>query len=443
MNGKAVFILSLMSAALHFSAAEWFVDNRTGSDANGGDRADAARKSFSAVTKLLKPGDTLHIANTGIPYAESLVLRGNFGLNGKPLTVEGNGAAITGLVPLDPEKWTARDNGFFYPTGKQPSNWRLYLYSSGKRLPVSADPAACVPGSFAWCGDGFFLRPEEGRKPADYRLEANLRDSGVQILQGKNITVRNLISEHNGNDGFNMHGSCHGLRFENIVGRWNGDDGFSIHEDGEAYVAGAEFHDNSYGIEDINLSRTTYSGVRIYNNRTGVHFSGGNHALIGCSFYDNATSLKIGPGRAAVYLPEARDASAFWGECFIKNTRIAGGKDGLTVNGRSTVTLINSLIQSGGTTVSLAPGSELYMAGSILVGGCPIEMDKATLSGDRNLFYPDQMKVGSKIVSLPEFGKLTGSNALSVSEKPKTEGRSIEPQPFLGKSPRMQLGPEF
>lgn len=443
MNRKTVSLLLIVSTALWLPAAEWFVDNRAGDDANDGSRAEAAKKSFSAVTKLLKPGDTLQIVNTGIPYAEALLLRGNFGLNGKPLTVEGNGAVITGLVQLDPKKWTVKDNGFFYPVGKHPSNWRLYLYSSGKRLPGCAAPADCTPGSFARSEDGLFFRPEEGRTPADYLLEANLRDSGVQILSGKNITVRNLISEHNGNDGFNMHGSCHGLRFENIVGRWNGDDGFSIHEDGEAYVAGAEFHDNSYGIEDINLTRTTYSGVRIYGNRTGVHFSGGTHALIECDFHDNAVSLRVDAGRTASYLPEPREASAFRGECFVKNTRIAGDRDGLTVTSRSTVTVMNSLIQSGGTAVKLAPGSELYMAGTVLVGECPIETDKATLFGDRNLFYPDQMKFDSRTVALPEFKKLTGSNALSISEKPRIEGNSIEPQPFLAKSPRILLGPGF
>ncbi len=423
-----------LAATLSLPAAEWFVNNRTGDDANDGSSAAKARKSFAAVMKLVKPGDTLQIADTGSPYYESLALRGDFGKNGAPLTVEGNGAVISGLTELDPAQWVPRDGGFFYPIGKRPSNWRLYLYENGRRLPLD---------SFAWKGDGFLFRPAEGKTPADYRLSANLRDSGVQIGHGKNITIRNLVAEHHGNDGFNIHGSCYGLRFEGVTGRHNGDDGFSAHEDGEAYVINSEFHGNSYGIEDINLSRTTFVNVRIHGNQTGVHFSGGYHALIDCTLSDNLVQLRVDAGRPAVYLPDAPEAAGFDGECFIKNTRVTGGNEGLRVSRRSKVTLLNSLFRTGGAAVELTPGSELYLAGTVLTGDLPIAVNQARLFGDKNLFFPDRMKFDQKGVALAEFKELTKSNAQSIAEEPRLKGDRVEQQPFLGKSPRLHLGPGF
>ncbi len=440
---KAIIGILTLAAVFSLNAADWFVNNQSGSDSNDGKSETTAVKTFAAAMKKVQPGDTLNIAKIASPYYESLILRGDFGKDGKALTVNGNGAVISGLVNLDMTKWEVKGNGFFYKTNKFASNCNPRLFVAGQVLPEAKEETSCSAGAFVWCKDGFFFRPAEGKELKDYALQGSLRDSGVVFNRAKNIILKNLISEHHANDGFNLHGSCHSIWCEDLIGRFNGDDGFSAHEDVEVFVRNSEFHDNCFGIEDINLSRTFYTNVKLRNNLTGARFSGGVHSLTACALENNQRQIRVDAGTSAVYLGDSREPAAFDGECFIKNTTVTGGSAGLVVTRRAKVTVICSMLNPKETAVELTPGSEMLMIGSILLGKTPLAVNQAKLSGDKNLFYPNQLKINQKAGTLAELQSETQSNANSISEKPEFKNGMLIKQPFSDKSPRMILGPGF
>lgn len=439
---KTVFVL-LATIALHLESAEIFVNNRSGKDSNDGLSAGNAVASFAAAMKLARPGDSLNIANTGTPYYESLIIRGNMGKDGLDFTVEGNGSVISGLIPLETDKFIPQDKGFFFLYGKKNSNVKPQLFHDGKLLPEAAKPDSTKPGEFCRTGDGFFFVPETGKSIKDYRLQGSLRDSGVVFLRASNVMVRNLISEHNANDGFNLHGSCHGITAENITGRFNGDDGFSAHEDVEVQIRNSSFHGNSYGIEDVNASVSSYRNVTVSDNKTGVHFSGGIHQLINCRITNNAIQVQVDSGNPAAYMGTVKEPAIFNGICFIKNTRITGAGVSLRISSRSSVSLIGSELYSDNIALDLHQDSEVFLLGSVVHGALPLQMNKARLFGDKNLFYPEKFKIDDTETDLAGLRKSTQSNADSFCEKPDFSNGILRQQPFMQKSPSLFLGPSL
>lgn len=439
MRFLAVAIISLCT--FQVQCAEIHVNNKTGSDRNDGLKPTSAVASFAQAMIIARPGDILNIANTGNIYYESLFLRGELGKDGRSFVVEGNGATISGLADLDMSKFSVMGTGYFLNIGKRNSNVKPKLFIDGKVLPEAVRAETTKPGEFCWTGDGFFFIPAVNRKIADYKFQGSLRDSGVVFIGARNVLVRNVISEHNSNDGFNLHGSCFGITAENITGRFNGDDGFSAHEDVEAEVRNGRFYGNSYGIEDVNASLTSYRNVVVENNLVGVHFSGGIRRLIGCRIENNGIQVVVDPGASAAYLGADKEPAIFNGSCFIKNTVIKGDEIGLRVGAKSAVTLINSEIKSAKIAIDLLPGAELFAIADVIQGAVAIQMNQAKVFGDKNLFFPDKFKINGADTDFVGFKKATSSNALSLCEIPKYQDCKLQQQPFMDKSPRIMLGP--
>jgi len=57
-------------------------------------------------------------------------------------------------------------------------------------------------------------------------------------------------------------------------------------------VQNAYVHDNYYGIQDVNASRSVYNGVLAERNRVGVSLVGGYHSLVDCQIR-NSTHKEI------------------------------------------------------------------------------------------------------------------------------------------------------
>jgi len=440
---KKLLILTALGAVLSLAATDVFVNNQTGSDANDALAADRAAATLDKAMKIAQPGDRLIIANTGKPYFESLFLRGDLGKDGQNFVIEGNGAVISGLGKLDMSKFELKDNQYYYELGKKASNLNPKLYLGTQQLPETKDLKNVKPGEFAWTGSGFLFVPADGKSIKDYELNASLRDSGVVCNNAKNVTVRNLVAEHNQNDGFNFHGSCYNLIAENIVGRYNGDDGFSVHEDGEVAVYNAEFYGNCYGIEDINASVTSYRNVKIYNNQTGIHFSGGQRTLVNVTLTDNAKQVFINSGAPAGYLGTDKTPGIYAGTAYLKNCKITGGDFGLRVAERARVSMFNSEISVKSNAVELLNGGELNLVGCVILGNPAAVVNKSMLLGDKNLFYPGNFKIDDKSVDFTVFVQEIKSNAESVCEEPQYDNGELRQQPFMSKSPRLRLGRGF
>jgi hypothetical protein len=323
--------LVLLSATLW--ARPVFVDNRAGDDARDGASPETAVRSLKRAVDLCGPGGTLHLA-PGEPYRESLVLGSRGGTASAPIVVEGNGAVLSGLRPLPAGEWQDRGEGlYFLPNRVQAVAARPFLVRDGGMVPLRRSVAETGAGESCWDAEGVHFRAAPGTTIADYELAGTMLTSGLVLTGGSYIEVRDLVCEHFANDGFNIHGSCQGLVFRNIVGRWNGDDGFSIHEDVGATVLGGHFHHNNYGIQDINISRSSFYGVLVEDNRVaGADFMGGYHVLV-----DSVVRHNVGPQihaypDATRHMREPENPLAA-GVLVLKNVLTVGGQQGLHLRG--------------------------------------------------------------------------------------------------------------
>src|SRR5258708_5718387 len=108
-------LVLILSSSRVLTAADIFVDNMRGDDICDGalsepiDERSGPVKTIRRGLKLVRYGDTVHIANHGVPYFESLEIIGPRFSGG--FTIEGNGAVVSGakIVPFDAWKYVGNE----------------------------------------------------------------------------------------------------------------------------------------------------------------------------------------------------------------------------------------------------------------------------------------------------------------------------------------------
>ncbi len=282
----------LASLSIDLIAGDFYVDPAKGDDKANGLSAEQAAgsgpvKSLSKGLKLVKAGDTLHLAKT--TYHETLQLNDTTGEAGKPIIIDGHGSTITGCDPLRLNGWIEVSPGLYksekFISELQESDdparlMRVFILvdgkiqhmgrtSKGKKLPFKK-PDELQPGE--WTADEasktFYIKVSG--KLEDAKIEAPYRMNGVAIHGGRggvhHVIIRNLVCTHVLNDGFNLHGKCSDVVFENIAAYENGDDGYSAHDNCESTVNGFRSSGNSTGVANINESATKFTDVVLEGN---------------------------------------------------------------------------------------------------------------------------------------------------------------------------------
>ncbi|QDT94422.1 right-handed parallel beta-helix repeat-containing protein [Gimesia algae] len=352
-------------------AATWYVNNKTGSDNNNGISENTAVATISRAITLAGRSDILELANTGIPYRETMLFRNLGGRPDRPFVVEGNGAVLSGLKAIDVAKWEKVKEGLFvFPLDKTPYG-NPFLVSRGKRIPQAKSLDLLQTGEHYWdrSGNKIYFLCAAGKQPADYELEATLRISGFTLTSASYIVCRNLTSEFFSNDGFNIHGDCRGIRLENVIARHNGDDGISIHESGGLIVQNAYVHDNFFGIQDVNASRSVYNGVLAERNQIGVSLVGGYHSLVDCQIR-NSIQKEIdiagaNPGHliGAEYNPLCKTI------LFAHNVSLFGNgnQTGLSIRNGATAIIERSVISDSQTGLMVDSNSVCHMSQTAII----------------------------------------------------------------------------
>jgi len=281
--------LALLSALYHSplpaqqpAPSEIHVDPVHGDDTSDG-RAKPV-KTLKRAVRLSQPGDTVHLAPA--LYLESLDLSTKKGLADKPITFDGHGSVLDGSEPVRAADWEALGNGL-YRKGKLIPGMdnastqsavigRWFFLWNGKMNHMgrtSKGPSAALKKSAdLQPGEWTYIKEEDAfyvRIPADQNLDAaNLRyparSSGViESGSAQHLIVRNVITTHVYNDGYNIHGSERDCVFQNIAAIECGDDGFSAHEDAECFIDGYVSVGNSTGLCDTVSSSTHYKNLFI------------------------------------------------------------------------------------------------------------------------------------------------------------------------------------
>lgn len=333
MHARLAAALLFLAAASPAVAdpATIYVNNLAGNDANDGSAGHPCA-TIQQGLKLVGVSGHVDIANTGKAYHETVRIENMFkGRASAPLVIEGNGATISGLKVMGPQWWkNFKDDVYwfdnsvpdpdtgqlpplpqsdfsnmFQPQGGYYSQWQApkIYFLDGKAAPVAYDLASLPPGGFFFDTKGLvdksrriYFRLPAGRKLADCKIE--LPQFGGLYVGDDYTVVRNVISQHSHNDGFDGFWGI-GVVFENCQGSYNCDQGISLHGVSDTIIDGGLYeHNGSAGAADVMSSYTFYRNVVIRNNMSyGAYFEGLAHQMMSCRFYGNfGTQVSSGKG---------------------------------------------------------------------------------------------------------------------------------------------------
>lgn len=252
---KTLTAASILLIASTATARTIYVDNQIGVDVNDGTSPTITGlqsgpvRTLRRAQVLVRPGDVIEIANTGVPYYDSLRLVGSqaSGVPSQPTVVNGNGAIFDGSDPVTAEQWQ--------PLGK--GLWRLDPLQKGwyqlvrDDVPVPETPAAYEggrpsppPGHWsAWRGSLYYQAlPDE--LPANELFRIATREAGVFLYGVRYIVVRNLTVRHFRLDGVNVHDQADYVVLENIVSENNGRSGIFVGGSSRVRILGGATQSN-------------------------------------------------------------------------------------------------------------------------------------------------------------------------------------------------------
>ncbi len=447
---RLMFIQLILFCGMGANAGTWHVNNLAGSDDNVGSNEKQAFRTLARAVKAAKTSDTISLANTGEAYREPLVLSHLGGTPSQPLIIEGNGAVISGLREIESGRWQKKGE-VYEIIGPQPYGFPMLIIDGARSAPSKAE--ALQAGQWSWTrieGDKkngtLRFRPEVGKTPADYKLEGTFEISGLRVASSSYFVIKNLICEYHSNDGFNIHGDCRSAVFENIEGRFNGDDGFSIHEAIEAVVRNGHFHHNGSGIEDVNLSRSFYSGIRVHDNRNlGILFIGAFHSAVDVNVYNNPSNFRITPG-VTKHLVGGEFSPIQGTSVYLQNVISHGGGYGAYISDRARVMIVNSIFAASKIGIAAERGSRVHLTKSV-VANCEeleLRLRGESFFGDVNVYFPGRYEVDGK--SFPpqryeEFKEAVGNHGEALQQDPALDSHFRIGEIILQKIGKNVIGP--
>lgn len=309
---SSILQAGLFLSTLGVSAKDIYVNNLSGTDDNSGGKKREAFKTFQKAVSKAQPGDVIHLANTNIPYKEMLFFSSRSGTENERITVEGNGAVISGSEPLDIPQWQEVSPGlyknsvlyvqrrfnidvvnryFFLFDGKMN---RMNRCLKGKNQPFKI-PSTLNENEWTFSGDdnSFYIKINPDKKLSDCNIEHPVRPTGVEIAGTSSyLTIKDLVCTHFYNDGFGITNTANHLKFKNIKTLYCGDDGISAHAACQYEVDGFVSIGNGTGICDTGNSMTSYNRVFI-KDCVGVDLYYINEKPDGISKYTIRNSIII------------------------------------------------------------------------------------------------------------------------------------------------------
>lgn len=255
-------LITLVIALIGFNAEAKtvYVNNAMGDDRFSGEREDfdvvqaGPVRTIARATELARQGDTISLADTGVPYQEcvSLTNKNASGINAEyPFILEGNGASLDGRVTVDSRQWEhfkeiykpVKDNPSEYQgdifrlhVAKYYPNAVCYCMLFVDSMPVqnkTAEPMESPVGQLneldAALFEGYlYFRPEKGKTPEDYKLEITSLRTGITLNHVDHVVIRNLIVQGYQLDGVALANSATNVVIEQCTIRGNARAGMSV-----------------------------------------------------------------------------------------------------------------------------------------------------------------------------------------------------------------------
>jgi len=244
-------------------AAEIFVNNLRGSDAFDGSAETAVDPQVGPTRTLRRalsrtgPGDTVVLANTGVPYYESIALVGprHSGLGSMPFTIQGNGATLHGTRPVGQNAWRQVQPGVWKVTPWRKGFFQLFRDSqpvAEHPLPLGTKLAQIPPGQWSVRQGSIFYhsRPEE--EVLEHAFRVAQRGVGLSLYRVRDVVIRDLNVVGFRIDGGHAVDQCQSVRLINVSLQHNGRSGMAVSGASEVFLTNCRAVDNR--LDSIRIS---------------------------------------------------------------------------------------------------------------------------------------------------------------------------------------------
>ena len=221
-------------------ARDLFVNNESGSNSHSGLSVTSVGgkqgpvRTIGKALQVAKKGDSIHIANTGVPYQESISIQNsrNSGLVGKSFRIIGNGATLDGRKKISYDQWTAVGNQIFEFKPPRTSFFILYIDNRpATQIDVPAG-ASKLPQleELQWClfKRKVYFKPANRRLPDAFDVSYTHAQVGITLVDCQHVVVENLIVQGFQLDGINVHDNVFDAQLLEITSRGNGRSGISV-----------------------------------------------------------------------------------------------------------------------------------------------------------------------------------------------------------------------
>ncbi len=461
-EGADAFAAAAKRVAPTESARVFFVNNETGNDEADGlaEVRSSSGGPFKTITKaisILRPGDTLNLANTKTPYRETIRMNDGFGgVPGHPITIDGHGATLTGSDPLRMDGWVDAGAPGLFKSSKLISEideatedsklMRMFFIfdgvpqhmgrsSKGARPPFK-NPKELKVGEWTYVAaeKTFYVKVAAGL--ADAKIEVPYRRNGVMIRAQRiavtDVIVKNTVVVHVLNDGYNLHGSSRNVHFENIAAYECGDDGISPHGTCEVTLDGFWSIGNSTGMGNGFVSVTRGKNIRLENNTAAQLMTA--HAQV--TELQNVVLIAT-PGTTALSITNSQGS-----RLRMENSQIHAP------NGQKIIVVPDATLELRRVNVGGAVwenSGNVRITQSVIAGGSISSADPGRWRGDKNVF---DAKISAPAgEEKPEKKSLSVESVLSATAPASDAGVDVsriklpprpEPNPAAGKFPSLR-----
>ena len=281
MTQRRVFsicVMSLLAIASTAQAKVIYVNNRLGQDSSDGrvevaaDKATGPVRTIRRAMQLVQRSDSIVLANTGMPYYESISLVGSrfSGVAERPFEIVGNGAVLSGAVGIPDGAWqeVGDDLWMLKP-------WRKghFVLLRGESMLPELKPAAgetwierpeLEPNNWCVWKGRIYLKTERLVDPRSLPLGVGSHDCGITVYGAKHIRVSDLTVRHFRLDGVNVHDLSRSVQLDHVQLVENGRSGLAVGGSAEVQMSASSTKANrehSLLIQELGLAEVFESNL--------------------------------------------------------------------------------------------------------------------------------------------------------------------------------------
>ena len=239
-----------------------YVDNRAGNNAFNGiapkisSGMNGPVKTIQRALEYAQPGDKIILINNDRPYQEALTLSGKrfCGIGQDKFTILGNGATISGAIPVPRNGWRQLNNGLWKVTPFRKGYFNLYLAgkpvpeyqpAQGKPLKLSEIPV----GNWAVHQGSIYYRETKNQLPPEEAFSLAGKSVGLSLIDVSGVHVSDVTFENFRVDGINVHDRCQDITLQNVTCTGNGRCGLSVNGTSQVKVIDSKLTQNR--VEDL------------------------------------------------------------------------------------------------------------------------------------------------------------------------------------------------